>query len=98
MANPNDPNQQPAQQQPVQQQPVQQPPPREREREVIVTDGGRRGGSGAVIAAVLGVLAVILVIWLLAGGLFIGSEGGDATVDVPSEMDVNVDSGDGGEG
>lgn len=67
--------------------------PNTREREVIVTDGGRRGpGIGGVIAAVVGAIVVLLLAWMLffQGG----GEGGDVEVPVPD--DVNVDVNDGG--
>jgi hypothetical protein len=68
--------------------------PRPRDREVIVTNGDRRGaGVGAVIAAIIGVLVVLVVGWMLFAG-----EGDTPSVDVPSEVDVNVDPGDGGGG
>lgn len=71
---------------------------REREREVIVTDGGHRGGGG--LGMVLGVLITIGVLVLLGfpifGGIFSGGDGGDAGVQVPDEVDINVN--DGGEG
>lgn len=65
-----------------------------REREVIVTDGGRSSGVGTVIAAVLGLLIVLLVGWFLFAGF--GGDSGDTSIDVPDEVDVNVDPG--GEG
>lgn len=69
-----------------------------REREVIVTDRGRGGGVGTVIAAVIGLLVVLLVGWFLLTALnVIGDGDGGTTVDVPSEVNVDVDEG-GGEG
>ncbi|HSK23434.1 MAG TPA: hypothetical protein VK906_09675 [Egicoccus sp.] len=69
--------------------------PPEREREIIVTDGGRRGGgAGTAIAVILGVIVVIVLLWMLFTGVFTG--GGDSVnVDIPDEVDVNVDAGDG---
>jgi hypothetical protein len=67
------------------------------EREVIVTDGGRRGGGiGAVIAAVIGAIVVLLLAWLL----FFGGGDGDAeleapSVDVPEDVNVDIDEGGG---
>lgn len=72
-----------------------QPTRETRDREVIVTD--RSGTSaGTVIAAVIGVLLVLLVGWLLFGGGF-GDADDAPAVDVPSEVEVDVDGG-GGEG
>lgn len=67
-----------------------------REREVIVTDGNRSSGVGTVIAAVLGLLIVLLVGWFLFAGF--GGDGDDTTIDVPDEVDVNVDPGSGDSG
>ena len=72
-----------------------------REREVIVTDGGRRGGgAGAALAAVVGVLVVLLLAFLLFGGF--GGGDGEADIDAPAidapeEININ-DGGDGAEG
>lgn len=64
-------------------------PVREREREVIVTDGGG-SGVGTVVGAVVGIVVVLVVAWMLffrgtAGDV---SEGGDVNVDVPSEVEI----------
>lgn len=65
-----------------------------REREVIVTDRDRGGGVGTVIAAVVGIILVLVVGWMLfAGG---GADVDDGGIEVPSEVDVNVDAGNGG--
>lgn len=71
-------------------------PEREREREIIVTDTGRPGGGpGAVIAAVVGLIIVLLVGWFLLNmvGVFgtQGSEEGGTT-------DINVELPEGGGG
>jgi len=62
-----------------------QPPPG-RDRETIVTD---RGGSssGPVVAAVIGVLAVLFFVWLF---MFSGVMG-DGNVDDGGTRDVDVD-------
>lgn len=61
----------------------------ERDRQVIVTDGGRREtGAGAIIAVVLGLLAVLFIGWLLFSG-------GDAVDESPFPDTVNVDVEDG---
>lgn len=73
-------------------------PRREREREVIVTDGGRGNGMSTVVAAVIGIILVLLVGWFLfnvVGGADSGDSGG-AEIDVPSEVNVDVDDGAGG--
>lgn len=59
--------------------------PSTREREVIVTDGGRRGpGIGGVIAAVVGAVVVLLLAWML----FFQGGGGD--VEEPSDVDIEA--------
>lgn len=73
----------------------------EREREVIVTDGGRSGtGIGAVIAAIIGVIVVGLIAWFLFAGGFGTADGDDASVnvDVPEEVNVDTDGGGGDAG
>jgi hypothetical protein len=78
-------------------------PPEEprREREVIVTNGGG-GGAGGAIAAVVAVIVLLLVLFFIIGNPFSGSgDGGDTTnveapeVDVPDEVDVNVNESEG---
>lgn len=72
--------------------------PRDREREVIVTDGGRGGGgAGAVIAAVVGVILILVVGWFLLNMLGImerGTDDGSNGVNVELEMpDAPADEG-----
>jgi hypothetical protein len=81
---------------------AQNPPPREpgpeREREVIVTNGG--GGAGTAVAVIVGVIVLVVLLFVLFGGGFGGGadDGGDvveapeAEVDVPDEVDVEVDA------
>ena len=59
--------------------------PVQKEREVIVTNTGGGSGAGMVLAAVILVLGVIFAIWY-----FNNSGAGDS---IPSEINVNVDSG-----
>lgn len=66
-----------------------------REREVIVTDGGRRGGGVGAIVAVVALVAVI-VIALFATGVIGG--GDSPTVEVPEQIDIDVSDAGGGEG
>lgn len=58
-----------------------------REREVIVTDQGDRG-PGGVIATLIGIAALVLIVWLLITSLGGGSDAPNMTV--PDEVDVNV--------
>lgn len=58
-----------------------------REREVIVTDHGDRG-PGGVIATLIGIAALVLIVWLLITSLGGGSDA--PTMTVPDEVDVNV--------
>lgn len=60
--------------------------PVQREREVIVTNTGGGSGAGMILAAVILVLGVIFAIWY-----FNNSGAGDS---IPSEVNVNVDTGD----
>ena len=70
-----------------------------REREVIVTDSGRGSGVSSVVAAVIGIIVVLLVGWFLFN-LVDSGDGGEGGLDVPSEVNVDVgtDGGGGGEG
>lgn len=63
-------------------------PDRTREREVIVTDRGGPG-AGAILGVLLGIVAVVLIGWLL----FFRGGGGttEPEVEVPDEVDVNID-------
>lgn len=68
-----------------------------KEREVIVTNGdsGHHGGGHSVssmVMAVIGIIVVLLVGWFAIQAIS-GSDGGDAGLDVPQEMDVNIDGG-----
>jgi hypothetical protein len=60
-------------------------PPRDRDREVIVTD--RSSGAGVIVGVILAIVAVLLVVWLIFG---MNGEGGDAEV-VPDDVNVTVD-------
>lgn len=62
----------------------------QREREVIVTDGGNRGG-GMIVAVIIGILGILLAVWLFM------NLGGDGEADViPDEVNVTIDTGEGG--
>lgn len=61
----------------------------EREREVIVTDRGGGMGTGVVIGVILAVIALVFVGWLV---FFSGGED-TSPIDVPTEVDVNIDNG-----
>lgn len=58
----------------------------EKER-VVYTDGGRRSG-GSTVAIVLGIIALLVVLFLLFGRGMIGG-GGDAT-DIKADVDVSA--------
>lgn len=58
----------------------------DREREVIVTDGGRSSGSGAIIAVVL-LIALLVVLFLVFGQDLIG--GGD-TKDIDADIKIET--------
>lgn len=58
-----------------------------REREVIVTDRGDRG-PGGVIATLIGIAALVLIVWLLITSLGGGSDA--PTMEVPDDVNVNV--------
>ena len=68
-----------------------------REREVIVTDTGRGSGVSTVVAAVIGIILVLLVGWFLFN--MVGGDAGDSGgMDVPSEINVDVGTDEGGGG
>ncbi len=61
-----------------------------REREVIVTDGGRNGGFGGTLVAIIGILVILLVGYFAVQAIG-GSDGGSP---IPDSVDVNItDSG-----
>lgn len=64
-----------------------------REREVIVTNDGRRG-YGGIVVAVLAIVVIALIGLFVVNALSGDGDGGG--VSVPDEIDVNVDSGSGG--
>lgn len=66
-----------------------------REREVIVTNGDSGRGMGGTIFGVAAAIVLLVLAYVLITSLS-GGESGDAGLDVPSEMDVNIDGG--GEG
>jgi hypothetical protein len=71
-----------------------------REREVIVTNGGDGHGDRSVssmLMAVVGIIVVLLVGWFAIQAIS-GSDTGDGGLDVPAEMDVDIDDGAGGGG
>jgi hypothetical protein len=57
----------------------------EREREVIVTDGGDRGSGGAILAVVL-VVALLVVLFLVFGRDMLS--GGDTKIDADVKIDA----------
>lgn len=59
------------------------------EREVIVTDRDR--GPGGLIALLVGIAAVVLIVWLVVSNLGAVTGDGGTTVDVPDQVDINVD-------
>lgn len=67
-----------------------------REREVIVTDNGRDSSPLGMVLAIVGIIAVLLVAWYAINA--IGSGGGEVDgggIEVPSEVNVDVNN-DGG--
>lgn len=77
---------------PENQPPANQPPARE--REVIVTDGGGRSGMSGALVAVLAIIVIAIIAFFVINAIGGAADDMDApSVDVPSEMDVNVDSG-----
>lgn len=61
-----------------------------REREVIVTDSGR--GPGGLIALLIGIAALVLIVWLVVQSLggAVSGDGGAPAMDVPEQVDVNI--------
>lgn len=70
--------------------------PREtvREREIIERDPG--GGPWGVIAAIVGAVVLVLLIWFLFAGM--GDTGGGTDIEVPDQIEVDIDDGAGGGG
>jgi hypothetical protein len=66
------------------------PTPEERERTTIVTTGSH-GGAGWFIAGGLAVL-IVVAIWLFGGAINDGMQTSDIDVDLPDNVDVQVDS------
>jgi len=65
----------------------------EREREIIVTDGGRSGG-GSALAIVAIVLVLLVALFFLFGRGMLSSE--PATKTIKADVDVNVPAAGGG--
>lgn len=57
------------------------------ERTTIVETGGG-GGGGGVLAVVVLIIAVLLLLYLFRGQLGLG--GDETTIEVPDQIDVNV--------
>ena len=57
----------------------------ERERTTVVETGG--GGGGGVLAVVLLIIVVLVLLYLFRGQLGLGNQ---TTVQVPDQVDVNV--------
>lgn len=62
----------------------------ERERTTIVETGGDRGGGGGVLAVVLLIIVVLVLLFLFRGQLFGGGEADSTQIDVPEQIDVNI--------
>ena len=58
----------------------------ERERTTVVETGG--GGGGGVLAVVLLIIVVLVLLYLFRGQLGLG--GDDTDIQVPDQIDVNV--------
>lgn len=70
-----------------------------REREVIVTNGDGHHGDRSVssmLMAIVGIIVVLLVGWFAIQAISGSGGDADAGLDVPQEMDVNIDDGAGG--
>lgn len=69
-----------------------------REREVIVTnnggDGHRGGGFGSTLLAIVGILVVLLVGFFAIQAIGSGGDG----MEIPNELDVNINDGGGDTG
>ena len=62
---------------------------REKERVVYTDDGGGRG-AGTTIAVILGIIALLVVLYLLFGQ---GLMGGGETTDIKADVDVSDTTG-----
>lgn len=79
-----------------QQQAAPQTPPPAREREVIVTnDGGGRSGMSGVIVGVLAIVVIAIVGVLIVNAISGATDGEGPAVEVPSEVNIDTDSGGG---
>ena len=58
------------------------------ERTTIVETGNGGGGGGGVLAVVLLIIVVLVLLFLFRGQLGLG--GSETTVEVPDQIDVNV--------
>ncbi len=63
------------------------------DREVIVTERNGGSGAGMILAAIIGVLGILLAVWLFMN--LGGNEGGEGGV-IPDQINVDIDGG--GEG
>jgi hypothetical protein len=68
-----------------------------REREVIVTDNGRDSSPLGMVLAIVGIIAVLLVAWYAINAIGGGDVDGGG-IDVPSEVNVDVNNDGGGTG
>lgn len=66
------------------------PTPEERERTTVVTTGSQ-GGAGWFIAGGLAVL-VVVGLWLFGGAISDGMQTSGINVDLPDNVDVQVDN------
>lgn len=60
------------------------------ERTTIVETNGGGGGGGGVLAVVILIIVVLLLLFLFRGQLGLGGE--TTTVDVPEQVDINVNT------
>lgn len=70
-----------------------------REREVIVTDTGNGGGNGlgSALVAIVAVVVLVVLGWFAVQAISdSGADGGG--IEMPSQVDVNIDGGQGGGG
>ena len=62
------------------------------ERDVVVHEAPRRGGGAGVVAAIVGVLLLVLLGWFALRALNVMGDAADSEVEVDVPEEINVDA------